>query len=76
MRWRSKETLAVYEHFFDEKRQLELIDKVHKNMQLAEKEFSVRGMPNQTRRNDNSLNDMQEIINQDREILDFFKGLE
>ncbi|MBY0160181.1 site-specific integrase [Cytobacillus firmus] len=75
MRWRSKETLVVYEHFFDEKKQLELIDKVHKNMKEEEEKYYKKDANNLIR-NYNMEHDLQKIVIEDSEILNFFEGLE
>ncbi|WP_290416004.1 tyrosine-type recombinase/integrase [Paenibacillus polymyxa] len=76
MRWRSKETLAVYEHFFDEKRQLELINDVHENMLQIEKEIYVNGVSNMKQTHYKIQHKLQEIVIEDSEILGFFEGLE
>lgn len=74
MRWRSKETILVYEHFFDEKRQLELIDQVHEKMKIEEERYTGSSSDNRMRSGKNS--DFQEVIIEDEEILNFFEGLE
>lgn len=73
MRWRSKETLLVYEHFFDEKKQIELIDQVHEKMKINEEKYSDSGLDNLLRTSEK--NDLRELIIEDNEILDFFEGL-
>ncbi|MFF0826028.1 tyrosine-type recombinase/integrase [Brevibacillus sp. NPDC003359] len=75
MKWKSKETLEVYEHFFNEKEQIKLIEQVHQKMKVAEEEYKIERKKKTVRsRNDQLI--PQKVIIEDEEILDFFAGLE
>jgi integrase len=75
MKWKSKETLEAYEHFFNEKEQVKLMDQVYKNMKETEKEYTEHRKRKAPSSSTERLN-LKEIVIEDNEILDFFEGLE
>ncbi|WCK55914.1 site-specific integrase [Aneurinibacillus sp. Ricciae_BoGa-3] len=77
MKWRSDETLKVYEHYFNEQEQLKQIDQLHQNMKLVEEEHKAqRKRKTKSNHLPSELLKKQEIIIEDEELRDFYMGLE
>lgn len=75
MKWKSKETLDVYEHFFNEKEQINLIHQVHKRMKESEEGYlQLRSKKMLVSKSEQVMS--KQLFTEDEEILDFFAGLE
>lgn len=76
MKWKNKDTINVYEHYFDEERYREAHDRMLENMELREREFNVSRKPNRQKRPQLSLVQTTEKVTLDEDLRELFDGLE
>ncbi|PFF33692.1 integrase [Bacillus cereus] len=76
MKWKNKDTIEVYEHYFDEERHREAHDNMLENMEQLEKEYLERKKTKRTQKPKLTFLETNYGIDFEEGILELLEGLE